>query len=96
MLSLCKKKLRPGGRLLLHVQLPTETWLSQQQWEKNRSLEGQVKYKYGLHCFGRSEAEYTNFVEQHGFGKTSFTPIADLFPESEDDLDSQRLLTASK
>jgi cyclopropane fatty-acyl-phospholipid synthase-like methyltransferase len=96
MLSVCQKKLRPGGRLLLHIQLPNETWQTQADWEKNKSLEGQVKFKYGLHCFGRTEAEYTNFVERQGFDKTTFLPIADLFPESQDDLTSQRLLIAFK
>jgi cyclopropane fatty-acyl-phospholipid synthase-like methyltransferase len=96
MLSICHRKLRVGGKLVLHVQLPDEVWQTEADWENDKSLQGHVKYKYGLHCFGRTESEYTDLVEQRGFKRVTLSPIAELFPESNDNLQSQRVLLATR
>jgi SAM-dependent methyltransferase len=95
-LAVCQKKLKPGGRLILHIQLPDKVWKAQGDWQNDTSIKGRLKYRYGLHCFGRSEQQYFDFVRRHGFNDIQIEPIADRFPGQEIELASQRLLTARK
>jgi SAM-dependent methyltransferase len=95
-LNACRRKLRPGGLLIMHIQLPDGVWKGQREWENDTSLKGRVKFRYGLHCFARSEMEYIDIVKKHGFDEITIEQIADRFPGQESELASQRLLTARR
>lgn len=95
-LANCRRKLRPGGRLLFHVQLLDEVWKSEEEWRSDRSLRGRLKYRYGLHCFGRSREKHKELVSAYGFTGIGFESLAGLGNENSSDTDSQYLLTASR
>ncbi|HUF04455.1 MAG TPA: methyltransferase domain-containing protein [Aridibacter sp.] len=86
-------KLKPGGRLIAHVQAANETWRSEEEWRSDESLKGKVRLKYGLHCFGRSREEYAAMIREAGFAEPEFEEMNDLMPESEQDLDGQLIVT---
>lgn len=93
-LANCSRKLKPGGRLVLHIQLIDDVWKTEDQWKADTSLQGKIKYKYGLHCFGRTEQAHIDAVERHGFAGVNVQSVADFVPEEFDDICSQSLLTA--
>ncbi len=95
-LANCSRKLKPGGQLVLHIQLIDDVWKTEDQWKADTSLQGKIKYKYGLHCFGRTEQAHIDAVERHGFTDIKIESIADFVPEEFDDICSQSLLTAIK
>ena len=95
-LSNIHSKLKRGGKLTAHVQAPTETWRSEEDWRSDASLKGKVKLKYGLHCFGRTTDEYSEMFRAAGFGKPVFEEMRDLMPETDEDLDGQMIATAVK
>jgi cyclopropane fatty-acyl-phospholipid synthase-like methyltransferase len=95
-LANCGHKLKPGGRLVLHIQLIDHVWKTEDQWKADTSLQGRIKYKYGLHCFGRTEQAHIDAVERHGFTDIKVQSIADFVAEEFDDICSQSLLTARK
>lgn len=95
-LSVCSKKLKPAGTLVLHVQLPDSVWRTESAWREDESLQGKVKFKYGLHCFGRTEEQYRKFLHRHGFENLEFHEIEMLFERKSEELSSQRLLIATK
>ena len=92
----CRKKLKPGGKLILHIQLLDSDWRTEDQWKSDTSVRGRIKYRYGLHCFGRTKESHIKFVRKHGFKNIDITNIANLTPEDFDDICSQSLLTAIK
>jgi len=92
----CNQKLRPGGRLIVHVPLLDELWRTENEWRADTTLKGKLKLKYGLHCFGRSAESIISMFENHGFRDVELRPIADIADEDFDDVCSQHLLTARK
>lgn len=92
----CYKKLKKNGLLILHIQLIDEIWKTEEQWKTDQSAVGKVKYKYGLHCFGRTEKEHLDIVLNHRFTKINIEKIEDFVNEKSDEIYSQRLLTAYK
>ncbi|MGB7069368.1 MAG: class I SAM-dependent methyltransferase [Pyrinomonadaceae bacterium] len=90
------RKLRSGGKLILHIQLLDAVWRTEDEWKGDQSLTGRIKYRYGLHCFARSEVNHIRAVETNGFSKIKITSIADFVPEQFDDICSQSLLVAVK
>lgn len=92
----CRRKLRPNGRLLLHIQLPDDIWRTEQDWLSDRSFRGKLKFNYGLHCFGRTETQYRNIVEEFGFRNIEFEQLVGFDERYASELRSQRLLVAMK
>lgn len=92
----CYRKLKPGGQLLLHIQLNDETWKSEEEFRKDRSAKGRVKFKIGLHCFGRTEQEHIEIVSKLGFDIVEIKKLENFFTEFADEIRSQRLLVARK
>ncbi len=95
-LANCRRKLKKGGKLLLHIQLPNDIWKSEADWEKDNSLKGKLKYNYGLHCFGRTEERYCEIVGQHGFGDFQLEKFKGFDAQYDEELKFQRLLIAYK
>ncbi len=92
----CFRKLKPGGRLLLHVQITETGWHTEQEWRDDTSLRGRLKMKYGLHCFSRTEDEHIAIVESGGFEDVAIASIAEMVSDEFDDVCRQHLVTARK
>lgn len=90
-----KRKLMDGGRLILHVQLPDATWRTEAEWLADSTLQGKMKFRYGLHCFGRSENEYRELLEKQGFEEIRFETLEALLGRRDGELASQRIVTAT-
>ena len=95
-LDKCARKLRLGGKLIMHVHLLEDGWKSEDEWKADTLVKGKIKYKYGLHCFGRTANELTAKVSSHGFAEIDIQPIAQMVSEKFDDICSEHLLTAVK
>lgn len=92
----CQRKLKKGGKLLLHIQMPNDIWKSQDDWEKDNSIKGKLKYNYGLHCFGRTAEQYYEIVSKHGFGDFQLEEFKGFDAQYDEELKFQRLLIAYK
>lgn len=92
----CHQKLKQGGKLLLHIQMTNEIWLTQQDFAKDTSIKGKLKYQYDLHCFGRSEEKYLEIVGSQGFENFSLEEFKGFDAKYDEELKTQRLLIAYK
>lgn len=92
----CHRMLKPGGTLLLHIQLMDNSWRTEDEWKSDTSLKGRIKFRYGLHCFARTEEKHRDLVSKHGFVQIEIKPVADLVRKDFDDIWSQSLLIAKK
>jgi cyclopropane fatty-acyl-phospholipid synthase-like methyltransferase len=93
-LEICRKKLKTGGKLILHIQFEEDFLRTEEQWKSDKSLPGRIRYRYGLHCFKRPREFYMETVSKHNFDDIEFVKIADLTDENFDDICSHYLLTA--
>jgi len=91
-----RQKLKPGGRLLLHVVLDAEGWRSEEEWRRDASIAGRLKLKYGLNCFTRRERRVRDMLETAGFGSIVVRPMRDICPEPFDDVCTQHLVCATR
>lgn len=89
-----RRKLKPGGRLLLHVVLDAEGWRTEEEWKHDASLAGRLKLKYGLNCFTRSEPRLRDMLETAGFQSIVVRSIREICPEPFDDVCTQHLVCA--
>ena len=95
-LALLHQKLKPGGKLVVHVVLDGDSWRMEQDWRQDTSLKGRVKWKYGLNCFKRNEEDFRTMLAAAGFASIAIQPIADLCGEKFDDICTQHLVSAVK
>lgn len=95
-LSVCQRKLKCGGRLLLHIQLPDESWRTEKEWRDDKSLEGRLKLRYGLHCFSRTADEHFDLIKQHRFDNLELTHLGPILSDNPAEAASQALITAVK
>ena len=93
-LANCRQKLKHYGLLILHIQLPDYIWREQKDWERDETIKGRLKHKYGLHCFGRREEEYFELARKNGFGDIHVQEIVSKFPHENSSWSSQRILLA--
>ena len=96
MLDNCARFIREKGRLILHVQLPDEVWKTESEWRKDETAKGKLKFKYGLHCFGRTEETFQEMLAEKGFNIIEIKEMEGLFGRSDIELASQRLIAATK
>ena len=92
----CYRKLKQGGKILLHIQLPDKLWKSEQDWKSDQTLKGKLKYKYGLHCFSRTLEQHREIIEKHKLSGLNFLDIKNIETENPYGLKSQKLLVAYK
>ncbi|HEV2125522.1 MAG TPA: methyltransferase domain-containing protein [Chloroflexota bacterium] len=93
-LTMLRRRVRTGGTLLIHFPVADEEWRTEGQWRADSSVRGRAKMRFGLNCFGRSEAEMARLVTQAGFRNTRTQPLAEL-TSADPDVSRQRLLVAS-
>ncbi|MDH3494443.1 MAG: methyltransferase domain-containing protein [Acidobacteriota bacterium] len=93
-LANCASKLRPGGKLLLHIQLESDDWRTEDDWKSDNSIAGRVKYRYGLHCFARTEEKHREMVAKHGFTDIKVVGLGDLVANADTEQRSQAMLIA--
>jgi len=91
-----RRKLKPGGRLLVHAVLDAEGWRTEEEWTRDRSLAGRLKLKYGLNCFTRSEARIRDMLQAAGFGSIVVKPMRAFCAEPFDDVCTQHLVCATR
>jgi SAM-dependent methyltransferase len=96
MLDLLAAAVRPEGLLMLHFAQTEGDWRTEQQWERDTSLTGRAKLRYGLNCFGRSAAEMTAMVGERGFTDVTVSPLSESLDNLNDDVREQHLLTARR
>lgn len=92
----CRRKLKTGGKILFHIQLDDEIWKPEEEWKSDTSLKGKLKYKYGLHCFGRTKEKHEEIISKHGFSIKEFESLKYLGNPNSSDADSQFLVIAHK
>ena len=80
----------------MHIKLLDDGWRSEDEWVADNSIAGRIRYQYGLHCFGRTEEAHIAIVGRHGFSDITIRSVAEQAFETEDDLWTQKLLTAVK
>jgi hypothetical protein len=60
----CYKKLKPGGKALIHAQMDDSIFGVEEEWRADTSLKGKIKYRYGLHCFARTPEFFQEMLPQ--------------------------------
>lgn len=68
----------------------------EQDWRRDTSLKGRFKWKYGLNCFKRNEADVMRLLESAGYSSIVIQPMKELCPEKFDDVCAQHLIFAVK
>jgi 2-polyprenyl-3-methyl-5-hydroxy-6-metoxy-1,4-benzoquinol methylase len=89
-------KLREGGEVAIHVILDEDNWKSEQDWIRDTSLKGRMKWNYGLHCFARTEDGVRELLESADFASIEIRPMKELCPVRFDDVCAQHLIRAVK
>ena len=90
------RKLKPGGRLILHIQCTDPGWRTEEEWLADTSLRGRLKYRFGIHCFSLPEERHTEMVAKHGFKDISIKPVSSFTDHYFDDIGNQHILIATK
>ena len=75
-LSMLKRRIRPGGSLILHFALPIDGWRTEDQWKADSSVQGRAKLRFGLNCFGRGIDHVEAMVTEAGFSDVRIEPLA--------------------
>jgi SAM-dependent methyltransferase len=68
-------KLKNAGLILFHIPVDTQGWRSEEEWRKAKSLVGQIKWKYAINCFYRTEKQVEAFLKKHGFDSIQFLDL---------------------
>lgn len=95
-LEFCFQKLKPGGKIVLQVQLPEENWRTEEEWKQDATVVGKIKYAQGLHCFARTADEIEKMVAAANFKNIEFKNVSEMVSEDFDDICRTQLLLASK
>jgi len=95
-LGYMSRKLRPGGKLILHIQLTDPGWRSEAEWLADRSIKGRLKYRFGIHCFSLAAEKHEEMAARHGFTDISIKPVAEYTDHWFDDIGAQHILMARK
>ena len=89
-------KLRDGGCCLFQVQLDDEKFEPESKWAADKSVTGQLKLKYALNFFPRSEGFFRELASATGFSIAAVRPMSELLAESFDDIYHQHLIVLTK
>lgn len=87
--------LKPGGRAVLHVVVDDPRWRTEEEWRADRSIRGRLKFRCGLHCFGRRRGEVEAMLSTAGFSGVAHIRLADIC-SLDDDVASQSLFVGQR
>lgn len=90
----CRRKLKKGGKVVFQIQLIDETWKTEAEHREDTSLQNQLKLKYGLHCFGRTEETHITLLEKHGFSNVNISGIGGDHNDTAGGFSEEHLLVA--
>jgi SAM-dependent methyltransferase len=93
-LDTLRRKLKPTGKLLMHIPLDQEGWRTEAAWQNDTSVSGRLKLAYGLNCFSRSEQRIREMLEASGFKSVVVRPMREMCPEPFDDVCTQHIVYA--
>jgi SAM-dependent methyltransferase len=86
-------KLKPHAPLLLHVVLDDSRWRTEEEWRRDATLRGRLRFRYGLRCFRRTPDQVESLLEEAGFGVVAVDAIGAKSSVA-DDIATQHLVTA--
>ena len=95
-LAAMHRMLKSGGKLVMHIALHDAGWKTEEDWVRDTSLLGNLKYKYSLHMFNRTEQSVRTLLEAAGFSAIDISPVSDVCPDDFDDVCRQHLILAAK
>ena len=98
-LSIWLEVMKPGATAILHVVLEGDapSWRTEKAWRDDKSLRGRLRWRYGLHCFTRSEHSLRGMLERKGFVGVTIQPVSDIATlTSGDDIAGQHLCVFKK
>jgi len=87
--------LKPGGRAVLHIVVDDGEWKTEEEWREDGSILGKIKYRYGLHCFGRSGEAVNGMITSAGFVDIKHIALAEIC-DIDDDIAEQSLFVFQK
>jgi len=88
--------LKNGGTILCHIAVDLPNWKSEKEWRDNGSYKGKMKWKYGLHCFGRTVKDVEKSIVDTGFSRPEIFMIRDFADIEDDDIRNQHLFVFRK
>lgn len=86
-------KLKPGAPLLLHLVLDDARWRTEEEWRRDATLRGRLRFRYGLRCFRRTADQVKKLLLETGFAELAVDPIRTK-SSVVDDVAAQHLVTA--
>jgi len=95
-LSFMSRMLKPGGKLVMHIQLSDPEWKTEEEWRSDKSVKGRMKYEFGIHCFSLSEEMHKSLVAEYGFEEIIVKPVASFTEHRFADIGDQHMLTATR
>jgi cyclopropane fatty-acyl-phospholipid synthase-like methyltransferase len=95
-LKICWEKLAADGKLIAHIQLINDKWSSEASWRAKRSTYDKARFRYGLHCFGRSERQIRELFEHQQFAITEIRSIPSVFSYEVEDGEDQVIVYAKR
>ena len=98
-LSIWLEVMKPGATAIAHVVLEGDapSWRTEKAWTEDKSLRGRLRWRYGLHCFIRSERSLRGMLERKGFVGVTIQPVSDIAKlSSGDDIAGQHLCVFKK
>lgn len=90
------RKLKAGGRILIHVVLDASNWKTEDEWRSDTSALGRLRLKFALNCFKRSEYAVREIFESAGFQQIVVRRIDEMCSDNFDDVCTQHMVSALK
>ena len=94
--DILSKKLKAGGQAYLIVQLEGDEWREEEEWVRDQSLMGRLRWKYALNFFPRTEQYFRDLCNSVGLDYCSVKPASDILSSKYDDVYQQHLLHVGK
>lgn len=94
--QVASRKLRAGGACLFQVQLDEEKWKKESNWEDDKSVTGQLRLKYALNFFPRSEGFFRELAAETGFSVVAIRLLSEVLAHPFDDIYYQHLIVLAK
>ena len=94
--DILSKKLKPGGQAYLIVQIEGDGWRKEEEWVRDQSLMGRLRWKYALNFFPRTEQYFRDLCSSVGLDYCSVKPASEFLSSKYDDVYVQNFLHVGK